>query len=247
MLHRVIVTAASVFALTAAANAADMYRPAEGGYKDVPYVGVNWSGLYVGVHGGGAWGSDKIVDKDNLNGGAAYTLNDTGFIGGGQIGYNAQRGNLVFGLEGDLGYLSASKKKYDPNFVGGTYSGVDSGLYGDITGRLGYAFDRTLVYAKGGFAISEGKPYVDNSAGSYKGGRASTDVLTGWTIGAGVEHKLSPAWSVKAEYQYFDFGSQDAVLNTPAHGNFAYSNALTVNAVTAGLNYHVGTSYEPLK
>ena len=52
MLHRVILTAASVVALATAANAADMYRPAEGGYKDVPYVGVNWSGLYVGVNGG---------------------------------------------------------------------------------------------------------------------------------------------------------------------------------------------------
>ena len=52
MFHRIILAAASVVALTAAANAADMYRPAEAGYKDTPFVGVNWSGLYFGVNGG---------------------------------------------------------------------------------------------------------------------------------------------------------------------------------------------------
>ena len=88
MLHRVILTAASVVALATAANAADMYRPSAGGYKDVPYVGVNWSGVYVGVNGGYGMNSNN----SDMNGG----------FGGGQIGYNVQRGNLVFGVEGDI-------------------------------------------------------------------------------------------------------------------------------------------------
>ena len=96
MLHRVILTAASVVALTAAANAADMYRPSAGGYKDVPYVGVNWSGLYVGVNGATAGVpvciTTALFDYPNRIGG----------FGGGQIGYNVQRGNIVFGLEADL-------------------------------------------------------------------------------------------------------------------------------------------------
>ena len=93
MLLRVILTAASVVALSAAANAADMYRPAAGGYKDVPYVGVNWSGLYVGVNGGYGANAASVP-----TGG----LDPAGGFGGGQIGYNVQRGNIVFGLEADI-------------------------------------------------------------------------------------------------------------------------------------------------
>ncbi len=88
MLHRVILTAASVFALTTAANAADMYRPAEGGYKDVPYVGVNWSGLYAGVNGGYAALMQQSASKTigaPFNGSAP-----SGAFGGGQVGYNFQ-------------------------------------------------------------------------------------------------------------------------------------------------------------
>ncbi len=83
------------FALTsavalAAANAADMYRSPDmgGGYKD-SYVAVNWSGLYAGVNGGYGWSANT----DNLD--------PAGGFGGGQIGYNFQRGNIVFGVEAD--------------------------------------------------------------------------------------------------------------------------------------------------
>src|SRR5215469_15465510 len=96
MLRRIVITAASAVVLAASANAADMYRaPAGGGYKDMPYVGVNWSGLYVGVNGGGAWNS---THSDDL-------MDPTGGFGGGQIGYNWQgvwHPNLVLGIEADF-------------------------------------------------------------------------------------------------------------------------------------------------
>ena len=98
MLHRVILTAASVVALATAANAADMYRPSAGGYKDVPYVGVNWSGLYVGVNGGYGFNSGNIGGTI----GAPYDISPEGAFGGGQIGFNMQRGNIVFGIEADI-------------------------------------------------------------------------------------------------------------------------------------------------
>ena len=61
-----------------------------GGYKDGPaYVGVNWSGLYVGVNGGYGWSRTP-------------TCHPAGAFGGGQIGYNFQRGNIVFGIETDI-------------------------------------------------------------------------------------------------------------------------------------------------
>ncbi len=72
-----------------------------------------------------------------------------------------------------------------------------------------------------------------------------------WTVGAGVEHFLSPAWSVKAEYLHFDFGSRggsQTSLTDPPIG-YVYTNSFSVTAdsVKVGVNYHFGQGYEPLK
>lgn len=162
MLHRVILTAASVVALTVAASAADMYRPAPamGGYKDIPYVGINWSGFYAGINGGSAaW--DQNWDYH------------AGFFGG-QIGYNVQRGNLVFGIETDL--------------QGPTDSDYDGFYFGTVRGRVGYALNRALVYGTGGYA--------------YAGADCSGCSVDGWAAGGGLEYKFTPSWSIKGEYQH---------------------------------------------
>jgi outer membrane immunogenic protein len=226
------------------ANAADLSAP---GYKDGPYVPMSWTGFYIGAHLGGAWGDMDIKDVDKLNGGAKYTLSSSDVITGGQFGYNWQRSNVVFGFESDIGWLGLNGQKFDPNFPGGTFSGLGSGFYGTLTGRLGYAFDRTLVYAKGGYALFSGQAFVDNSAGGFGGGRVFTGIWNGWTVGTGVEYLLTPLWSIKIEYQHFDFGSQDALLITPANGNFRYSNDLTADSVKAGVNLHIGQPPAPLK
>ena len=166
MLHRVILTAASVLALTATANAADMYRAAPS-YKDTPYVGVNWSGFYAGINGGTA------SDSQDWN-------NHGGFFGG-QIGYNVQRGNLVFGVETDL---------QTP-----TDSGDNGFYFGTVRGRIGYAIDRALVYGTGGFA--------------YAGADCSGCSVDGWALGGGVEYKLAPSWSVKGEYQRIELSDSN--------------------------------------
>ena len=86
-----------------------MYRGEPGGYKDGPvYVPANtWTGFYIGAHVGGAWSSEKVTDKndDFLRPGASLSNDANGVFGGGQIGYNWQHGNLVFGVEGDLGVM----------------------------------------------------------------------------------------------------------------------------------------------
>lgn len=234
MLTRIVLTAASAIALTAAANAADMYSaPATGGgYKDGPaFVGVNWSGVYVGANVGGAWSDLKVNELEA--GEPDSTKNNTSAVfGGGQIGYNFQRGNIVFGPEIDLGDLALSSSK---TFADDS-SSVGSGFYADVTARLGYSFGQTLVYAKGGYA------YFDGKISATEGTTGSVAGVSGWTLGGGVEYKLAPAWSVKAEYQYFDFGTSDVVA-----GGDTFSNNLTVNTAKVGVNYFVGGVYEPLK
>ena len=236
MLRSIVLTAAGVIALSAAAQADGGYGPPRGGF-----CCDSWSGFYVGAFIGGADVNDKIHDVNNLNGGARFGINDGGFLGGGQAGYNWQTGNVVFGVETDIGGISVSKRRFDPNFPGGTFSGIDGGVIGDVTGRLGYAVGSVLFYAKGGFAYFDGDVFVDNHLGGFGGGRAFAGTFTGWTLGGGAELKLSRAWSAKIEYLHYDFGTEDATLHTPHNGDFRYSNALTADAVTVGLSYHFGT------
>jgi outer membrane immunogenic protein len=265
------------------ASAADL-----GGYKDTPYVSIpNWSGLYFGGHAGGVWGNANINDTFVYVGDPDYAakLASTSFIGGAQIGYNIQRGNFVFGPEADIGYLGISvknsAKQVGPDKCTGTYTAppyswdysgtlckmdlnysVSSDLYGDLTARLGYASGRTLFYAKGGAAFlnaSLKNSYTGaNIVNTHTFDFAKNETLWGWTIGAGVEYALSPAWSLKAEYQHFDFGSISKTYSgsyqlpgytaadyTGGHYTSTVTNgkadvSVTADSVSVGLNYHVG-------
>jgi outer membrane immunogenic protein len=200
------------------ANAADIYRGPDAyvGYKDGPaYVGVNWSGLYIGVNGGYGWNNDSGLFTD-----------PTGGFGGGQIGYNVQSGNLVFGLETDFEGSGISDSA-----IGNT-SSLD--WFGSVRGRLGYAFDRVLVYGTGGFAYGR----VVNTG--FPG-----ETQTGWTAGGGLEYKFTPNWSGKVEYQFISLDATDP-FGAGRLGDAALGRT-EVNTIRVGLNYFVGGHYEPLK
>ncbi len=228
-------TFTSVVAL-ASAHAADLRAPASvGGYKDGPvFVAVNWSGFYAGANAGYASSAQDI----EVVPGASKLSADGGF-GGGQIGYNWQgiwNPHLVLGLEADFqGAGISDSKTYD---VGSAKTEVN--WFGTVRGRVGYAFDRTLVYATGGFAYGQ----VKNSAGNENGNGSKEDTKTGYVAGGGIEHKLTPAWSVKAEYQYINLGKDDAFYNADAGVS---KKDVELNTVRAGINYHFNTGFEPLK
>jgi outer membrane immunogenic protein len=215
----------------ASANAADMYRAPEGvgGYKDIPYAGVNWSGLYVGVNGGYGWNGDT---NGNL-------VDPSGGFGGGQIGYNFQRGNIVFGLEADF---QGADIQDSANL--GKDGTINSKMdwFGTVRGRLGYAFDRALIYATGGFAYGD----VTTSGTFFLPGPLSiSETQTGWVVGAGLEYKVLPNWSVKGEYQYIDLDASS--LSGAGPLAVSNSNSTEVHTFRVGLNYFVGGVYEPLK
>ncbi len=249
-----------------------------------------WKGFYVGGNVGGAWGDPGVHDTFVYVGDPSFTgsLNSKSFTGGVQAGYNIQRGSLVFGVEGDIGYLGLSGTKavsFHPGTCVGTYADgstvyyagricdVDakysssSDLYGDLTLRLGYSFERALFYVKGGAAFLNAdfntKFYGQtcktlNQCGS--GGPSRFDfghdeTLAGWTIGGGVEYALTRSWSLKAEYRHFDFGSMSysyagcvslggtCTNNNALAGHYTSTIngktdiSLTADAVTVGLNY----------
>jgi outer membrane immunogenic protein len=234
-------------ALPLAANAADL-PPAPPSYKApvvAPLPVYNWTGCYVGGHVGGAWSHLDITDVGNAAGFAFATAgvagqtfspgNKTAFFGGGQAGCNYQVGQVVFGIEGDLGWMDLKQSVLDPGTVSNTMVGINSGLYGDITGRLGFAAGPALLYVKGGGAFFNGKEtFTTNSAAFISNTDVST--FTGWVAGGGIEYLFAPSWTVKAEYLHFDFGAQTFnVLATG--GTFPFTEKLRVDTVKVGVNY----------
>jgi outer membrane immunogenic protein len=252
-----VLGAVSAAALTLSANAADMYRAPEGpgGLKDGPYA-PSWAGFYGGVNGGYGWESSDATLTGHL--GAACIAGQPcpqptpfaskfdpslGFAGG-QIGYNLQRGSYVFGLEADL-QGSAGQD----NAVSGSATLVRASAtgeldwFGTLRGRIGYGFDRSLVYFTGGLAFGGVK---DTLSPNFANKLVFDETKTGFVLGGGVEYLLAPSWSVKAEYQYLDLG-RDTLSVTQGLRTATFSDPHTYNTVRAGLNYHFGSGYEPLK
>jgi outer membrane immunogenic protein len=239
--------ALSVISAPCAAQAADFY----GGYKDQPvYVQpLPWQGFYLGGYLGGAWSSIEPANNVVILGGGGTipirSINNSGFIGGFQLGYNVQAGNFFYGIEADFGGMdaSASQNFIDPITPARVLSIKSSGgFYGDITGRAGVVLGGALLYAKGGFAFFTGDFRITDSFDNI---RQDSGTFTGWTIGGGVEYLIAPQWTVKVEYQYFDFNNNNfSCCNGAATGRI--ENGLTSSSVKLGFNFFVHTLRSPI-
>jgi outer membrane immunogenic protein len=218
-------------AMPAPAGAADLsIAPI---YKTPPAPVATWSGSYLGVSGGGAWG--KAVVRNELSGADQTPRMDlSGGIVGITAGFNLQNGPVVLGLEGDI---SATGKKgsateFPPNAV--FSNEVKERWLSTFRGRVGYAHDNWLLYATGGGAVAN----VDNSIASAAGQISDNQWHWGWTAGGGVEVKLTQDWSAKVEYLYV--GLQDKSYFNPAPSVAFPGNQrlnLTDHIVRVGVNY----------
>jgi outer membrane immunogenic protein len=152
---------------------------------------------------------------------AAAAANATGVTGGGQIGYNWQSGNFVYGLEGDIEGLGGTGSA--TGIAGKQFSSRIRWL-STIRGRAGLAFGPAgdyLAYATGGVAFGG----VKNSTSEVGGGvnccqKSISRTNTGWTVGGGFEHLLTPNWIVGIEALYVDLGDSSA----HEHGTFKTGN-----------------------
>jgi outer membrane immunogenic protein len=197
-----------------AAAAADISRRAPAPmYSPAPVF--SWTGFYVGANAGYGWASTDSGLSD-MN----------GFVGGGQIGYNWQGASpLVLGIEADFQGTGQSRT----DTVGAFSLEQKLPWFGTVRGRIGYAFDRVMLYATGGLAYGDYKLTV-----SGPGGSASDDATkTGWTVGGGVEWMFAPQWSTKLEYLYIDTGDRDVTLF-----GVPFTGRAKDNIVRVGLNYH---------
>jgi outer membrane immunogenic protein len=234
MVRRIVLSAVCAVALSAAAHAADVIQtPAAGGYRDAP---IAWDGCYAGINGGYAWSAWS----DQLAGSGFAGLSPSGGFGGVQAGWNSQRGNVVFGIEGDVQFAGIGASGNDA--TGNNYKS-ELDWFGTVRARAGIPFNRALVYVTGGIAVGG----IHNTAdGVYSQERAAV----GWVGGGGVEYKITPSWSVKGEYQYIDLGRTDP-LNSAGTG-YSTAGGTTVNkdafnTVRIGLNLSTTPAHEPIK
>ncbi|RAI31279.1 hypothetical protein CH340_19130 [Rhodoplanes serenus] len=197
---------------------------------------VSWQGLYVGVHAGTIWGK---TDFDYLVG-TSTEPKYAGALLGGQAGYNWQFGRWVLGLEGDIAWSNAKGATGCPNaFFFSCETHMD--WFATLTGRVGYTWERTLFYAKGGFAAAEvtqqtvfNPSIFGNPAGPATGPvNGSSQTAGGWTVGLGAEYAITASVSAKAEYLYYNLGTDRYVVD----------NNLQVDARERGGLARVGINY----
>jgi len=187
-------------------------------YKDEPDYGPPrylWTGLYVGLTAGYSWAD--AYQWDGI--GTFFSREADGFIGGGTLGYNFQRGNVVWGIETDF---SGSNVE-----ASGGCGPVDCKTKLDwlwtLRGRVGLDMNGWMPYFTGGLAVADISADNGFSSGS--------DTVAGWTIGGGLEVKLDRAWSLKAEYLYVDVGDGFST------GGGDRASLEDLHIVRGGLNY----------
>jgi outer membrane immunogenic protein len=247
---RPIILAGSALAALALGSGSAMAQPA-------------WSGVYLGVNAGGAWGQSDVTSTTDagtyfagssvtsINGNGTADLSPNGFTGGAQLGWNWQSGNVVFGLEGDFNAMDLSEGRTVtagyPCCAPSTYTlnqEVSTDWLATLRPRVGMTAGNWLLYGTGGLAVTEvnlNESFTDNFGAAphaLENGSVS-ETRYGWTLGAGAEVDLGNSWSIKGEYLYADFGDVDSTgaLTAPTGtATFTHNADLNANIFRVGVN-----------
>jgi outer membrane immunogenic protein len=244
----------------------------------------SWTGPYIGAHIGGGQsrtGGDNSFDPlfpgfivlpptaaiptvfpgqlSGIGGGG----NKSGIIGGGQIGYNWQVKQFVFGAEADIdatglrGSTASASRSFGPPVLLGTVTQTVDINYGAIDwmasfrARFGFAADRALFYATGGAALAQfggstttvtNGAGISTPAGTFTAANGGSSTRWGWTIGGGIEWAFHKNWSLAGEYRHTDFGSRSVTVSIPdgfgaLFATRTISSKLTIDQLTARLNF----------
>ena len=297
MLKKFLLAGGASLLAISAAQAADLPRRAAPPPVFTPVPVFTWTGFYAGFNAGYAWSdrrretvtgliTDPIPAADYLAAlGTGTGRGDSGgFTGGGQIGYNIQftpGSGFVIGVEADAAYTDLTRRTASQATIFGfpEAPGVNDvelssatrselSFLGTVRGRIGYAFDRFLVYGTGGFAYGQAKYSSVLNIGYTLGGVTTfptasvtggyDDFLTGYAYGGGIEYALptdnflnffkSSAVTFKVEYLHFDLGSRNVIGSydiIPASGTTVAATQTRLRTegdiVRAGINYKFGS------
>jgi len=227
--------ATSVFAAcVGTASAADLFgSPQSGGLPGMPSLyspAHSWSGIYVGLNLGGAFGDFRANATSGPLTADLGSVSASGILGGAQVGAQLQYQHFVYGIEAD--FQGSSQDQSDTYNVAGTPVTVTARMpwFATVRGRLGWAVDDVLLYGTGGMAIVDGK-----LSGSALGVTASVEKShIGWTAGAGLEWAFARQWTAKVEYLYTDSGDIE-IANI---AGISVNGRIQDNIVRGGFNYY---------
>jgi outer membrane immunogenic protein len=236
-----LLSTVSALALAGNAFAADMPVKAP---PQVVVVAPSWGGFYLGGHAGFAW----LRHSDTISGPFLATictvattqtcsLKDTGAVAGGQVGYNWQQNNLVFGVEADGSWTGL--KKTASSAVAGVTGGINDKVewLASVRGRLGWAVGDMLFYGTGGVAWGQFNVGWRSQGGNFP---QFDKTATGWVAGGGIEKMFGRNWSARAEFLHYGFGSKS--VTGPGTGVFSgitYTSSFRhdVSVVRLGINF----------
>jgi outer membrane immunogenic protein len=248
-LKSAIAAAAALVATTTMASAADMAVKAR---PVVPVEVWSWTGFYIGAHVGAGWGTTEstLTSFSATPPGIVFPLNvpfsqnsRSGFLGGGQVGYNWQSGWAVFGVQGDIAGLDVKGTTTCLVVLGCT---TESKWLATVTGRLGaVVLDRGLVYVKGGGAWMNSDHSVTTPGFGPVPAASLTSVNStafGWTLGFGTEWMITRNWTAFVEYDYIEFDKKNErfPINTfgiPATVNVNADLVNKLSVAKVGVNY----------
>lgn len=245
--HRSVLTAACRFAWCTIAAIALATTPAFAGPTNyeknvVPPLPppCDWHGFYLGFNVGVAGLQTDIVDQDYWDFGGTISVEDTNFAGGGQVGYNWQRGAFVFGLEADADYL-ATEKSFIYNDDQQYKGEVD--FQGSLRARAGIAVDNALIYATSGVAFSHGdsrfREFGEEEV-DHQETASQDEWQAGFVAGVGVEYKFNCNWSARLEALYFHYPESTNDLPHYDPGEYRWSFQNDVYTARFGINYLFG-------
>jgi outer membrane immunogenic protein len=214
-----------------------------GSIKDAPAYQeperrFSWTGLYLGANVGGAWANGDATYSQAGFGGFSGSSEKSSVIGGGQIGYNWQAGQLVVGIEADIAGQNLGESLAATNGITIASLESKSRWVGTVRPRVGYATGNALLYITGGLAYGSVKHNYSETIGGASRSFSESDTRAGWTLGGGIEWALNRNWTIGAEYLHIDLGSTS--LSAPAAGVFPASTAKfedREDVIRAKLNY----------
>ena len=216
------------------ALAADMPMPAPS--PPPMYVPVapvyNWTGFYIGLNGGGAFGQSNWTDSNPALFPATGNFPVNGFLFGGTLGANYQMGAFVAGIEADGDWAGVNGTTFNTS-CGGVGCETNSNWLATVRGRAGYAWDRVLFYGTAGGAFANLQP----AAGALP---FSSSTQAGWTAGAGVEYAFAPNWTAKVEYLFVDLANASCGANCDGGNGTTTTVSLYENVIRGGINFKFG-------
>lgn len=228
----------------------------------------SWTGLYLGINGGGGWARDNWLDDNGTPAGCGGTFatplancpvnfRPEGGIFGGQIGYRYQfNGNWVIGIEGTAAWADLDQSVALPNaaFPGLTEELKVRSLY-TATGQVGYAWNQALLYVKGGWAGANTNWTAGSATALPVGGVPNTPFTatnsqdnSGWTVGVGLDYAFWNNFVLGIEYDHYDLGYSSFIAPVSNGGTPAVATPgrLTVDAVVGRLSYKFNWAAAPI-